>query len=224
MSFYLWIDIIIVSIPLLLSFEKKIFYFKKWPYVLGSVLIVGPVYIAWDILATDLAHWSFNPQYVGTARIFNLPIPEVLFFVVVPFSCIFIYEVVQYFSKDREIYFNKNIIYAFVFILMGLSLFYENQDYTSISLVFLAGFLFLSVSSFRKIVFRKNFFLYLAICYIPFLIFNGILTSIPVVMYNPKAIWGMRIFSIPIEDFIYNLTFLGFSVVIYKVLIDKKFS
>jgi len=224
MSFYFWVSILVISIPLALSFEKKIFYFKKWAYALGAVLIVGPVYVAWDILATSLNDWVFIPQYAGTIKFFNLPIAEVFFFAALSFSCIFIYEAVQYFSKDREVSFNKNAIYSFVILLMVVALFYQNQNYTAISLLFLAGFLFLSASLFPKIVFTKNFFVYLTACYIPFLIFNGILVGTPVVVYNPQAIWGVRIFSIPIESFIYNFTFFGFSLIVYKTLIRKKAS
>ncbi len=223
MSLYFWIIISIVSIPLLLSFERRISYFKKWPNVFSSIFLVGSFYVAWDMIATWVKDWSFNSAYVGSFKIVNLPIEEVLFFVVVPFSCIFIYEVICYFSKKNDdVEYNKNIIYIFIVFLMALALRFQDQSYTAMSLILLAGFFFLSVNFFKGIVFKKNFFAYILICYAPFLVFNGILTGIPVVSYNSASIWGARILSIPVEDFIYNFTFLGFSLIVYEMMTRRK--
>lgn len=63
----------------------------------------------------------------------------------------------------------------------------------------------------------------MAVCYIPFGIFNGILTGIPVVEYNPQAILGWRLGTIPAEDFIYNFSYLGFVVLAYKFFHFKIF-
>jgi hypothetical protein len=47
-----------------------------------------------------------------------------------------------------------------------------------------------------------------------FVMMNMVLTSLPVVEYNPDAIWGGdglwngRFFHIPLEDFFYNLSLL----------------
>jgi lycopene cyclase domain-containing protein len=40
---------------------------------------------------------------------------------------------------------------------------------------------------------------------IPFLIVNGLLTSIPVVIYNDNENLGIRIYTIPIEDTVYGM-------------------
>jgi hypothetical protein len=56
---------------------------------------------------------------------------------------------------------------------------------------------------------------------IPFMIFNYLLTSIPIVTYAPNAIWGGdglwngRFFTIPIEDFFYNFSMLSFYLLLY---------
>jgi len=41
-----------------------------------------------------------------------------------------------------------------------------------------------------------------------FFVFNYLLTSIPIVIYNPYAITNIRILTIPIEDFFYNFSML----------------
>lgn len=43
---------------------------------------------------------------------------------------------------------------------------------------------------------------------IPFLVVNGVLTSLPVVIYNNNENLGTRIYAIPAEDFFYSLLML----------------
>jgi lycopene cyclase domain-containing protein len=48
-----------------------------------------------------------------------------------------------------------------------------------------------------------------------FAVVNGIYTSLPTIRYSPQAILGIRIGSIPLEDFFYNLAYLGLTLVVY---------
>jgi len=56
--------------------------------------------------------------------------------------------------------------------------------------------------------FLGRFFMTFLVISIPFLIFNGILTSLPVVWYDDAENLGIRIFSIPADDLIYNMGML----------------
>jgi hypothetical protein len=51
---------------------------------------------------------------------------------------------------------------------------------------------------------------------IPFFIVNGILTSLPVIWYNNQATLGIRIGTIPVEDFIYNGGLLLLAIMGYE--------
>ncbi len=44
-----------------------------------------------------------------------------------------------------------------------------------------------------------------AICLIPFLLVNGLLTALPVVLYNDSENIGLRIYTIPAEDVFYGM-------------------
>jgi len=44
---------------------------------------------------------------------------------------------------------------------------------------------------------------------------NYILTSLPVVTYNSEAIWGKRILTIPVEDFLYSYVLLSLCLYVY---------
>ena len=52
---------------------------------------------------------------------------------------------------------------------------------------------------------------------IPFLIVNGLLTSIPVVLYNDAENLGIRIYTIPVED-----VFYGYALLLGTILIMQQ--
>src|SRR5882757_7145558 len=82
--------------PLLLSFDKKVAFYKKWKPLFLAMLIPAAIYIAWDIFFTSKGIWSFNEKYyVKELKIFNLPLEEILFFFIVPYCCVFIYECIR---------------------------------------------------------------------------------------------------------------------------------
>jgi lycopene cyclase domain-containing protein len=49
-----------------------------------------------------------------------------------------------------------------------------------------------------------------------FLLVNSALTALPVVEYDPKAIFGLRVVTIPIEDFFYNYAMLSLYLLFYR--------
>jgi lycopene cyclase domain-containing protein len=50
------------------------------------------------------------------------------------------------------------------------------------------------------------------------MIFNSVLTALPVVEYNSVAIWGVRFGTIPVEDFFYNYSMLSFYLLFYRMI------
>jgi len=57
------------------------------------------IFIPWDIIFTKNNIWWFNDSYISGYKILQLPIEEWLFFLFIPFACVFIYEVLIYFIK-----------------------------------------------------------------------------------------------------------------------------
>lgn len=107
-SLYLLLDGLTLVFPLLLSFDKKVAFYKSWKFLIYGFLIVGIPFIVWDILFTEMKVWGFNADYLTGISLYNLPIEEVLFFVVVPFACTFIYACIkEYFPKLRLTGFNR---------------------------------------------------------------------------------------------------------------------
>src|SRR4051812_48455392 len=96
---YLLLDIFTLSYPLFKSFEDKVRFYKQWKYLFPAIFISALVFIIGDVWFTNIGIWKFNPDYFLGFYIFNLPVEECLFFIIVPFSSIFIYEVMNYFIK-----------------------------------------------------------------------------------------------------------------------------
>ena len=212
---YLIIDALILLFPFLLSFKWKFKYYKYYKPLAASILIVGGSYIIWDAIVTFRGDWWFDYKYLSGPKILGLPIEEILFFVVVPYACIFIYENLVYFVGDKEIKFNKWFYFVLFLVFVVLGLIFYKQEYTILAMFSVAFFFLTSAFLYPEILKSRLYWAYLVISFIPFIIFNYLLTSLIVVHYNPLAIWGIRVTTIPIEDFFYNFSMLSFYLMVY---------
>ena len=215
MSTYLLINFLIIIFPLVLSFDKKVAYYKNIKSVFISILLVGLVYIIWDSIAVSRGDWSFNRNFVTDYKIFNLPVEEILFFITVPYSCIFIYEVIRSYFKEKQVLLNNSIIITGIIFLTALAVFFNKQYYTLTVLLFSAICLLLLLIFFRPILKSYVYWMTIIVSYLPFFIINYFLTSLPVVEYNESAIWGIRVITIPIEDFFYSYSLISFWLIVY---------
>ncbi len=72
---------------------------------------------------------------------------------------------------------------------MAASLALRDQGYTSKALASCSFFLIVAYWLDRPLLTSRHYWTWLAICYIPFLLVNSVLTALPVVQYNPAAIF-----------------------------------
>lgn len=226
LQYYLTLDILILIFPLFFSFKWVFPYYKYYKPLSVSILIVGGVYILWDILVTARGDWWFNHEYLIDFgfTIGGIPIEEALFFVVVPYSCIFIYENLEYFFNDKKLVFNKWAYYTVAGVLLVVGLIYNHQEYTILALFSVGTFFLIAATWFPDLLKSRNYWAYILISFVAFIIFNYLLTSIPIVLYDPNAIWGGtvdqiwygRFITIPFEDFFYNFSMLSFYLLVYR--------
>ena len=223
---YLLVELFTVSIPLLFSFHPKIKFYKTWKEFLIAAIPVAIIFISWDSIFTHLGIWSFNPRYLLGVYIFDLPIEEILFFICIPFSCVFTYYCLDKFYKLAWPAVVENIfciVLSMILIVTGFI--FKDKYYTSVTF-FSTAF----VCLFLKFVLKINWFGKAASVYlillIPFLIVNGILTGTgleePVVRYNNSEIVGLRLLTIPVEDIFYGFELILFNLLIYLQLLRKK--
>lgn len=215
MSIYLIINIAIILIPLLMSFEKKIKFYKNFPFLFGAIFIVGTVFILWDIIATYRNDWSFNSDYTLGLKIINLPLEEILFFITVPFASIFIYETFKYYFNEKTFTLSKKILYVVLIFFFIVSFITKDKYYTSTISFFCGLFFFTIIITKSTLLNSKIFWYWIVFTYIPFFIVNYILTSLPIVIYSDSALLKIRIITIPIEDFFYSFALLSFNLFFY---------
>jgi lycopene cyclase domain-containing protein len=214
---YLVLNLFIIAVPMWYTPDKRTAYYRRLPALGLSIAVVSSCYLLWDILVTARGEWSFNGKYLTGVQILNVPLEEVLFFITVPYSCLFIYEVVRYATKSTKLRLPASVIIALILALIVASLAFYPQGYTAKALASCGFFLMVAFLLDRPLLESKQYWIWLAICYVPFLIINTVLTALPVVEYNSKAIWGLRFGTIPLEDFFYNYAMLSFYLLVYRI-------
>ena len=208
MDFYVLLNLVVLAFPLMLSFDKKVAFYKQWPAAFSSIALVAVVFGVWDVWMTAQGVWSFNPEYAGALKFLGLPPGEWLFFICVPYACIFILACVRGYVKDKEFNFPRWIWLAWAGVFLAASLLFTGKTYTF--MVFLSVALALSAAAWLvpNTMKSRNFWLAMLITYLPFIIANGVLTGRPVVLYDDTLNLGIRIGTIPIEDFFFSYSML----------------
>ena len=218
---YLYLMLATLAGPLLLSFSKHVQFVKKWKFLPLPLLITLVYFIIWDSLFTKYGVWSFNEHYILGIKIFRLPIEEWLFFIFVPFSCIFIYECVIYFIKNDFLKpYAFKINGAVLLIISGIAILNLDKTYTAFNFIS-AIVLLLYIQFILKPDWLGRFYVGYIFSLIPFFIVNGILTYLPVVTYNNAENLGIRIFTIPVEDTVYCLLLLLMNISMYEWLKER---
>lgn len=215
---YLFVDLGCLIFPLLFSFHKRILFYKEWKHFLAPALVTACIFIVWDILFTQIGVWGFNPDYVCGIYFFNLPLEEVLFFLCIPYACVFTYYCIKTFTAERKMPSSSavTLILALALLIGGI-LFYDRW-YTGVTAF--ATSTFLLVQFFRKVNYMTTFFVAYVLVLPFFFLSNGILTGsfldAPVVWYNNEENLGIRMFTIPVEDTFYGMLMVLMNVAGYE--------
>lgn len=212
---YLLINFLTVLFPVILSFDKKVNFFKSWKYIFPGLLISGALFLLWDYVFTLYDVWSFNPHYIIGVYFFELPLEEILFFITVPFACLFIYACLNYYVRND--FLGKISLYvswALALLSVVMLFIYYQRVYTLITFMLL--FVISAYLILKRPRFLGRFYLAFLVSLLPFYIVNGLLTSIPVVLYNDLENCGFRVGTIPFEDHFYSLSMLILNVLLFE--------
>jgi lycopene cyclase domain-containing protein len=222
---YLLINIGAISIPLIASFDHRLRFHRQWGRLFPSILLTMLVFIPWDMLKTHLGVWGFNPQYLTGLFIGNLPLEEWLFFITIPYACLFTYHALNLLvGKDYFGRVSHNLILILAIALLAIGGWNLNRTYTSVTFISTGSFLL-----FHRFVLKTSymgrFLLMYLVTLIPFFIVDGLLTGsfIPeeVVYYDNARNLGIRLGTIPVEDMVYGILLLLMNVTWYEWLKKK---
>lgn len=214
--FYLLINIAAVIVPFIFSFHKRINFYKQYRAAIPALLLTAILFIAWDVAFTARGIWGFNPAYITGIYWFNLPMEEVLFFICIPYACMFTYYSLGLFYNfkwgEHKVRISCIIIVLLLLIVAGIC---ADKAYTFTAFSSTAVLLLLFKFVFRIKWLPRLFSIY-PVLLIPFFIVNGMLTGAvtadPVVWYNDSQNTGIRIYTIPVEDVVY-----GFELIMVNI-------
>jgi lycopene cyclase domain-containing protein len=160
------------------------------------------------------------------AKVLNLPVEEILFFICIPFASIFIYVFINRFFPASSIFdkIQKPVSIAIVLIAMAGLIIHFEKAYTAFNCAFAAVLLCLQIFIVKGNYMGKFYRFYLWHL-IPFFIINGILTGTgienEVVWYNTADTLGIRLVTIPLEDSLYSLSLMLMNITIFEYLKNK---
>lgn len=221
-ALYLWLNIGSISIPLLYSFHPKLQLYKKFHWLLLSLMLTMGVFIPWDVIFTINGVWGFNSDYFLGVEILSLPFEEWLFFICIPFACVFThYAVLLYFPnlKLKKVT-TKAISISLVLILFVLALVNYDKWYTLVNFSLAIPLTWLVYKYNPQLL--QHFLLTFLVMLIPFFIVNGVLTGSwidnQVVWYNDAENLGIRIGTIPLEDSIYAYSMILMNLFFFEYL------
>lgn len=218
---YLGLMAFTLIIPLVFSFDSKVAYYKSYPALALAIALPMLLFIPWDIAFTEIGIWGFNPLYLSGYEAFGLPLGEWLFFIIVPYSCVFIYRSMDrhfarpWFSDQQASQFAQ----YFMWMSIAVAIFSWGKWYT-VSAFGVLGIVFALHVYVLRVTWLAAFFRAFIIILIPFFIVNGILTGTAlneeVVWYNDAHNLGYRIGTVPVEDVFYGMALLLMNVTFYE--------
>lgn len=214
---YLLINFFTVVICFIFSFDKRIQFNKHFGRFFKAALLVAIPFVTWDIWFTANGIWWFNTDYTVGRNIFGLPMEEWMFFICIPFSCVFTYYCLsKFFDLSWANAFNNIIAFVSIIVCVLVVLLHHDKLYTFVTaLATILTLLYLHFIARAEWIGQAS--LVFTVLMLGFIPVNGILTGTglksPIVNYNTDAILNIRVLTIPIEDSVYGYT--QFLLVIY---------
>lgn len=223
---YLLIDAASLAFPLAFSRSVRFGFGRAWPWAWAAVAIAAVPFGLWDVAFARAGVWNFNPLYVLGPAAAGLPLEEWLFFMAIPFACLFIYR--QFAGAPGaagSVRARPGLLFSAFFACVAaggaaFALLHSARLYTAS--VGWAAALTAAALAWGRPRYARPFLWALGVQYLPFLLVNGLLTALPVVRYRADAILGPRIGSIPVEDAAYAFVMFVLPVAIYETLTARK--
>jgi len=219
---YLLVDALTLLPTLLFSFHPRIAFYCHRATYLPALAVTAVIFLIWDACFTHLGVWGFNPQYLTGSHIGNLPIEEWLFFVCIPYACVFTAYCRRLAGGRGPTKRNEQAATAVLIgFLLPVALLNPHHRYTFTT--FLSLSILLAYCSYiLKARWLGRFYFSWLVLLLPLLVVDGILTGTglhaPIVWYNPQDILGIRILTIPVEDFFYGMELVLLNVLLYYLV------
>lgn len=219
---YLLFDAV-VGVPLLAAAVLRPAWFAGgWAPALRAVLIGALPFVAWDVAVVE-RHWWFEPTRVLGVSPLGLPIEEWLFFLVVPLACLFTWEVLVAGARAqlRPLGAIGKVGLAALALACVLA-WVLGREYTALALAALVLALVLDEALGTGLAGSRRAHVHALVVLGLTSIFNGWLTARPIVHYDESFTLGVRVGTIPVEDFAFGLALVIVTTALYQRARDRR--
>ncbi len=90
------------------------------------------------------------------------------------------------------------------------------KEYTLISVISVIAAIALDTVLKTKLILNKKFWVFWAVMFVLLFIVNGYLTWRPIVQYGETFLLGIRLFTIPVEDFLFGFSLITSNIIIWE--------
>ncbi len=193
-------------------------------YIFPSILVSCIIFLLWDIKFTEVGIWNYNPELTVGLSHKGLPVEQWLFYLLVPFSAMVVYEYV----KRRYATLNLNNIFTAVSLVLVVAFAiiayqYRVRFYTFFTFLFTTIYLVYTI-------FRKQFkphltalFLTYLLMLIPYALFSFLLTSTAVIAYHQEQVLNVWLGMMPVENLVFLFLLLLINLTVFEYLSERKF-
>lgn len=220
---YILILFVVAAATLLIVIKSPGNFLTELKYMLPAIVFSGTIFILLNIRFLETGIISYNTIYITGKNLFNLPIEEWLFLLVISLLSFAIYHQVKikfdHFEKPN-LFLGISLVLIVVF---GLTAWFSRPKPVTFFIFFLLT-IYLGYTIFRN-RFKQHltkFYIALIISVVPFFLFKGILNSLPVVLYNNEYNLGIQIYGVPVEDFGYFFLLMLINITIFEYLRDRR--
>ena len=218
-------DLLSLSVPFLVSFHPRLRLYREWPALFTAIFLAMIPYIIWDVYFTRSGYWGFNPNYLTGHYLFSLPLEEWLFFICIPYACVFTHlsllEIKPGLGLSETS--TRRISYLLLLIFALVGIFNWDRAYTAVDTTF--GIIILSLVLWKRPELLSPFYLTFLVMLIPFFLVNGVLTGTGIegniVWYNDQENLGIRMGTIPVEDSVYAFSMILLNLYLFQELREK---
>ena len=218
---YLLVNFLTVIVCFIFSFHPRIQFQRYFGSFLAAAVLVAIPFILWDAWFTKMGVWWFRERYTMGLRLLNLPVEEWLFFICIPFSCVFTwYCLNKFFNLSWADRYNLAVAVTGIAFCVTAAVVFHQQIYPFVTALATAGTL-LYLHFIAKVRWLSRATLVYLVLMPGFLLVNGVLTGSgidnPIVNYNEEELIGLRIFTIPVEDAIYGYTLILLNIYFFEL-------
>lgn len=200
-------------------------FIRFWKPYFVSIIIVGLFFILWDIYFAYHEVWGFNYQYLVGWKIFELPIEEWMFFLLIPYASNFIHYSLEFFFPRLQMNQKTAHYLTWLFFVFGLIVTVVHMDRTYTVVNFGVFTLLMLAQIIFRFPYIRRFYLSFVLIYIPFFFVNSALTGSysenPVVFYDNAENLGIRVGTMPLEDSFYCFSMLYGNILLFEYLRRK---